>query len=108
MMQKSKITIAALFTVLAAGCGVDKDDPKYDQLRYEQLAKTRCVDMAALLSSEFVNADPEDYENSLKRCEDMKSLSFEEYKKLADYSRANGTWDIYQLYPEKRNIIEKQ
>lgn len=102
MMQTAKIAMtAAMLAAMATGCDVDKDHPKYDELRYEQLKKTRCVDMATILSSDFVTADPEDYDKSLKRCEDMKSLSFEEYKRLADHARAAGKWDIYQLYPEK-------
>jgi uncharacterized protein YutE (UPF0331/DUF86 family) len=102
MMQSRKIALTTtLLAVMATGCDVDKNHPKYDQLRYEELQKTRCVDMATMLSSSFVTTEPENYDKALKRCEDMKSLSFEEYKRLADHARASGKWDVYQLYPEK-------
>ena len=102
MMQSRKIAlITTLLAVVATGCGVDKNHPKYDQLRYEELQKTRCVDMATMLSSAFVTTEPENYDKALKRCEAMKSLSFEEYKRLAEHARATGKWDIYRLYPEK-------
>lgn len=103
MIQTAKIVLTAtLLALMATGCDVDKNHPKYDQLRFDQLQKTRCVDMATLLSAEFVNAEPEDYDKALKRCEDMKTLNFDEYKRLSDNARATGKWDIYQLYPEKR------
>lgn len=109
MMQSKKIILGAavMTTAVMAGCGVDKNHPKYDQVRYDELQKTRCIDMATMLSSDFVNAEPENYDQALKRCEDMKTLSFEEYKRLADHARSTGKWDIYQLYPEK-NIQNKQ
>lgn len=104
MMPRVMTTITAtLLAATLAGCGVDRDNPKYDELRYEQLQKARCVDMATILSSDFVNAEPENYDGSLKRCEDMKSLTFEEYQRLADHARATGSWDIYQVFPEKLN-----
>ena len=99
-MQNVKVIVAGLLVLVMAGCDVDKDAPKYDELRYEQLQKTRCVDMATLLSASFVNAEPEDYDKSLKRCEDMKQLSFEQYKRLADQARSTGSWDVYTLYPQ--------
>ncbi len=99
-MQSVKVIMAGLLVSAMAGCDIDKDAPKYDELRYEQLQKTRCVDMATMLSASFVNADPEDYDKSLKRCEDMKALSFEEYKRLSEHARATGSWDLYQLFPQ--------
>lgn len=102
MMQTGKIVLtSAVLALMAAGCDVDKNHPKYDQLRYEQLQKARCVDMATVLASDFVTAEPENYDKALKRCEDMKSLSFDEYKRLSDHARATGKWDVYQLYPDK-------
>ncbi len=106
-MLSAKVAVVGLLVLITAGCDIDKDAPKYDELRYEQLQKTRCVDMATLLSASFVNAEPEDYDKSLKRCEDMKALSFEEYKRLSDHARATGSWDIYELYPQDV-VDEKQ
>lgn len=103
MMQRPMFVLsAALLTMMAIGCDVDRNHPKYDELRYEQLQKTRCVDMATVLASEFAIAKPENYDKALKRCEDMKTLSFAEYKRLADHGRKTGKWDVYQVYPEKQ------
>jgi hypothetical protein len=99
-MQISKIVI--LLALLMAGCGVDKNHPKYDERRYKELQKSRCVDMATVLSSEFITAEPENYDKALKRCEDMKALTFEQYKRLSDHGRQTGVWDVYQVFPEKK------
>lgn len=104
MKQSTKVgLVVAMTAVVVSGCGIDKNSPKYDQLRYEQLQKTRCVDMATVLSSEFVTKEPENYDAALKRCEDMRTLTFDEYRRLADHARATGSWDIYKLYPEKKS-----
>ncbi len=101
-MTKTIPWIALMIAVLFSGaCGVDKHDAKYDQLRYDELQKARCDEMASFLSSPQITEEPEDYDAALKRCEDMKSLSFEEYKRLADYGRETGSWDIYLLHPDK-------
>lgn len=100
MQMMKMVMVTSLLFIVATGCDVDKNHQKYDQLRYEQLQKARCVDMATLLSASFVNAEPEDYDKALKRCEDMKLLSFDAYKQLSDHARATGSWDIYELFPE--------
>lgn len=88
--------------LLGSGCGVDKNAAKYDQLRYDELQDARCDEMAAVLSSDVITETPEEYDTAFKRCEDMKSLSFEEYKRFADHGRETGIWDIYEFYPEKQ------
>lgn len=97
-----RITLAAVVAGLLAGCGVDKEHPKYDQRRYDELQKANCHEMATVLSASFLMETPEDFDVALKRCQDTKSLSFEEYQALADYGRKTGEWDIYAVYPEKR------
>ncbi|MFC1749628.1 hypothetical protein ACFL2V_12570 [Pseudomonadota bacterium] len=88
--------------LLGSGCGVDKNAAKYDQLRYDELQEARCDEMASFLSAPMITDDPEDYDTALKRCEDMKSLTLEEYKRLANHGRETGSWDIYEVYPEKQ------
>jgi hypothetical protein len=89
--------------VLLSACGVDKEHPKYDQRRYDELQRANCHDMASVLSSRLLMETPEEFDTALKRCQDTKSLSFEEYQALADYGRETGEWDIYAVYPEKRS-----
>lgn len=99
MKYKSALTITMIG--LLAACGVDKNHPKYDQLRYDELQKASCHDMASVLSAPVLMDKPEDFDTALKRCQDTQSLSFEEYKAFADHGRATGSWDIYEVYPEK-------
>ncbi len=100
MKYKSVLTLTMIG--LLTGCGVDKNNPKYDQLRYDELQKANCHDMAAVLSAPVIMDKPEEFDTALKRCQDTQSLSFEEYKDFADQARATGNWDIYQVYPEKQ------
>lgn len=86
---------------MLAGCDVDKNHPKYDELRYEQMQKANCVEIASVLSAKAIMEKPADYDTALKRCQDNKILSFEEYKVLADHGRETGVWDIYAVFPEK-------
>lgn len=99
MKYKSVLTITMIG--LLAACGVDKNHPKYDQLRYDELQKANCHDMASVLSAPVLMDKPEDFDTALKRCQDTQSLSFEEYKAFADHGRDTGNWDIYEVYPEK-------
>lgn len=96
------VGIGALLVVGLSGCGIDKNASEYDELRYEQLQKARCDEMASILSGAFFMDEPEDYDVAKKRCEDTKTLNFEEYKRLADYGRETGAWDLYALFPEKQ------
>lgn len=98
----ARTLLLAVAVGLGSGCGVDKNHPKYDQLRYDELQKANCHEMASVLSSEALMEAPEDFDQALKRCQDTKGLSFEEYKALAEYGRETGEWDIYAVYPEKR------
>ena len=95
-----------LSALMVGGCGVDKNDPKYDELRYSELQDARCNEMATVLSSPAIAETPEEYDTAFKRCEDMKSLTFDEYKRLADHGRETGRWDVYELYPEKQQVAE--
>ena len=99
---KSQLLIALATAISLTACTVDKNNPKYDQLRYNELQDTNCHDMAGLLSSKLVTNHPEDRDVALKRCQDMKTLSYEEYQQLADYFRETGDWDFYTLFPSKR------
>jgi len=99
-MNKIIFLLAAI--LLAGGCGVDKHHAKYDQLRYDELQKARCNEMASFLSTPLISDEPEEYDAALKRCQDMKALSFDEYKRLAEHGRETGNWDVYQLYPDKQ------
>jgi len=98
---KQGVILAAVMVGLLGGCS-DKNSPKYDQRRYEQLQKADCGETASVLSSKLLMEKPEDFDTAVKRCEDTKSLTFEEYKALADYGRKTGEWDIYAVYPEKK------
>lgn len=100
-IQWSVVT-AALSLLWLTGCDVDRDHPKYDQLRYEELRKANCGDMAAVLSKPLLSEETEDYDAALARCRVMQSLTFEEYRKLADHARRTGKWDVYGLFPDKR------
>ena len=95
-------TLALIFVLtMFAGCGVERNDPKYDQLRYDQMQKANCGEIASVLSAEAIMDEPADYDVALKRCQDNKVLSFEEYKVLADHGRETGVWDVYVVFPEK-------
>lgn len=100
LQAKNSLPLIALLVVLQA-CGVDRDAPEYDQLRYNELQKTRCSEMATILSRPLMSKETEDYDGALARCEAMKSLTFEEYTLLADHARATGKWDVYGVFPDK-------
>jgi len=99
-MTYKSVSVIALFVMLA-GCGVDRNHPKYDQLRYDQMQKANCVEIASVLSAKAIMDKPEDYDTALKRCQDNKIMTFEEYKLFADHGRATGVWDVYAVFPEK-------
>ncbi len=99
-MTYKTLALIAVLTVLAA-CGVERNHPKYDQLRYEQMQKANCSEIASVLSAKAVMDEPEDYDVALKRCEDNKVLNFEEYKVFADHGRETGVWDVYVVFAEK-------
>ncbi len=101
--MKYKSFLIVMLLGLLSACGVDKNHPKYDELRYNELQKANCNDMASVLSAPMLMETPEDFDTAFKRCQDTKSLSFEEYKALADHGRASGNWDLYAVYPEKQN-----
>ena len=101
LSEFKRTLVLVLCSVVLQSCGIDRDAPEYDQLRYEQLQKTRCHEMAAVLSKPLVSRETEDYDTTLKRCEAMKSLNFEEYKVLSDHARQTGVWDVYGVFPGK-------
>jgi hypothetical protein len=104
MNGSSKLVKATLFALVIAvvGCGVDRNAAKYDERRYKELQKASCVEMASLLSSTLITAKPENYDQAMKRCQDLKALSYDEYVRYADAARLSGDWDIYQHFPEKK------
>jgi len=96
------ITVASIAVLAAlAGCDVDRNHPKYDQLRFDQMQKANCVEIASVLSAKAIMDKPEDYDAALKRCQDNKNMTFEEYKVFADHGRETGVWDVYVVFPEK-------
>lgn len=88
--------------LLVWGCGVDRNAAKYDERRYQELQRANCTEMASVLSSKLIAKTPENYDQAMKRCQDLKSLSYEEYIRYAEASRKSGNWDLYATYPEKR------
>ncbi len=87
--------------VAATGCA-ERDSAEYDERRYKELQKADCDEMAYLLAKPLLTEEPQDYDDVVARCRALKSLSFEEYGRLADHARSTGSWDIYELYPQKR------
>lgn len=104
MNWTSKLFKVMLFALVltVAGCGVDRNAAKYDERRYKELQRANCVDMASLLSSTLIAEKPENYDQAMKRCQDLKALSYEDYLRYANAARASGNWDIYRHFPEKR------
>lgn len=103
MNWTSKLFKVTLFTLVIAvmGCGVDRNAAKYDERRYKELQRANCVEMASLLSSTLIAEKPENYDQAMKRCQDLKTLTYKEYVQYADAARASGNWDIYHHFPEK-------
>ncbi len=99
-MTYKTFSLVVLLAALA-GCGVDRNHPKYDQLRYDQMQKANCVEIASVLSAKAIMDKPEDYDAALKRCQDNKVMTFDEYKVFADHGRETGVWDVYLVFPEK-------
>ena len=95
------ITLAAIGLI---GCGVDRDSAEYDERRYKELQKSNCDEMAALLAKPLLTEKPQDYDSVVKRCKDLKSLTPKEYKRLSQHARDTGSWDIYEVFPEKRQV----
>ncbi len=95
--------VVAGLVVSTVGCGVDKNSAEYDDRRYKELQKADCEEMAYLLAKPLLVEEPQDYDDVVERCNDLKSLSFEEYGRLSDHARSTGSWDLYELFPEKRD-----
>ncbi len=108
MLCERKIIRFPFFTTLIAigliGCGVDRDSAEYDERRYKELQKSNCDEMAALLAKPLLTEKPQDYDAVVKRCRDLKSLTPEEYRRLSQHARDTGSWDIYEVFPEKRTV----
>ena len=100
--MKSKYFLAGMIALQLIGCGVDKNSAEYDQRRYDELQRANCNEMASVLSAPFVMETPEEFDAAYKRCQDLKSLTFEQYMVLAEHGRQTGVWDVYAVYPEKR------
>lgn len=79
---------------ITSACGFNQNDAKYDQLRYEKLQESNCEELAKIASAPFVVKKPEKYEVLLARCQRLKALSFEDYKRVAEHARTAGEWDV--------------
>ncbi len=91
-----RIPLAVFFLValLVAGCGFDPTSAEYDQVRYEQLQKTNCEQMASFASTKLASDNPQSYEDVLDRCQKMQALNFEEYRIAAQRARESGEWEL--------------
>jgi hypothetical protein len=79
--------------ILLTACGFDPTDEKYDRVRYDELRKTDCREMASLGAKRFIaGKSGETYESILARCEKMKALSFDEYRTGSKQARETGKW----------------
>ncbi len=90
---KSHISVSAIVAIVSA-CGIDQNDAKYDQLRFDKLQGTNCAELAKIASEPFIVKKPEKYEVLLGRCQRLKSLSFGDYERVAGYARKTGEWDV--------------
>lgn len=88
----SGVLLAAI--AATAACRVDQDAARYDRLRYEELQKANCAEMAAVLSKPLIDKEPEDYDAVLERCRRLKTLSFEQYADVAENARRTGSWEL--------------
>lgn len=93
-MMKIKIISAIAIAPLLAHCGFEPTSAEYDQLRYDQLQKADCPQIAKLGSKELIVERPDEYTEVLARCEQMQALSFEDYQRASSYAREHGEWDV--------------
>ncbi len=103
-MLLSRFLCCTVVAVSVVGCGIDKNSAEYDERRFKELQKAHCAEMASFLALPLITDNPQDENVVLKRCEVLKSLSFPEYKRLSDFARETGSWDVYEFYPEKRPV----
>lgn len=99
-MTKLNLLIASQRTILmgsmiiVSACGIDQNDAKYDQLRFDKLQNTNCAELAKVASEPFIVKKPEKYEVLLSRCQRLQALGFEDYKRVAEYARKTGEWNV--------------
>ena len=100
-MRYSPILFAIGCLVLS-GCGFDPASPEYDETRYKELQKSNCEQIASVGASKLISKEGKDEDEIKARCEKMKSLTLEQYKRAAEYARNNaqGLWDLDNI-PEK-------
>lgn len=84
----------ACFALPSAGCGFDPTAPEHDRVRYDELQKADCDQMAQLGSKELIVDKPDDYAVVLERCKQMQALTFEQYQAAAEYARSHGEWNL--------------
>ena len=95
------ITLGFLTASLLAGCGFDPASPEYDETRYKELQRTDCDTIASVGSSKLISKEGKDENEIRERCEKMKALTLDEYKRAANYARNNnGIWDLDNI-PEQ-------
>jgi hypothetical protein len=85
-----------------AACDFNPASEEYDQVRYEELQKTNCNDIASFAATSLMGKKPEDEDEILERCRKMKALTFTEYKLAAQHARETGEWDLDKTFPDKR------
>ncbi len=92
------ITTALLIAPLT-GCGFDPSSAKHDETRYKELQRADCNQMASLGSNHIISKIPKDKQEILTRCEKMKKLTLEEYKRASQHARDHGEWDLDNIPP---------
>lgn len=91
----------SLICLVLSGCGFDPASPEYDELRYKELQKSNCDQIASVGSSKLISKEGKDKDEIRERCEKMKSLTLDQYKRAAEHARSNdGIWDLDNI-PEK-------
>lgn len=82
-------------TLLVVGCGFDPTSAEYDRLRYDELQKVDCANMANLgMRRIFKSKDSnETYDSILQRCRHMQAMSFDDYRAASQKAREEGKFE---------------
>jgi hypothetical protein len=95
MSRHLLLSFYAFSAIALTACGFDPSSAEFDERRYNELQKADCQQMSSVGSSKLISKEGKDKGEILARCEKMKSLSLEEYKRAAEYARNNdGVWDF--------------
>lgn len=87
--------LLALATAALLGCGFDPTSAEYDRLRYDELQKVDCANMANLgVRRIFKSKDStETYDTILQRCRHMQAMSFDDYRAASQKAREEGKFE---------------